>query len=119
MRSVRARSKHSSLGFEQLENRLPLSAAHASLEAVIGHHLEPAKRNVGSAYPIGLTPDATRAYYGFDQVSFGGAAADGTGQTIAIVTARNNPKIANHLAVFNETFNLPDAPSFRVVNQMG
>src|SRR4051812_9836733 len=119
MRSVRARNKRSSLGFEQLENRLPLSAAHGSLEAVMGHHLESAKRNVGSASPIGLTPDAARAYYGFDQVSFGGAPADGTGQTIAIVTARNNPNIVNDLAVFNQTFNLPDPPSFRVVNQMG
>src|SRR5215212_9808944 len=119
MRSVRARTNRCSLSFEQLENRLPLSAAHGSLEAAIGHQLEPAKRRVGSANPIGLTPDATRAYYGFDQVSFGGVPADGAGQTIAIVTARNNPNIARDLAAFDETFGLPAPPSFQVVNQFG
>src|SRR6476469_4165199 len=119
MRSVRARSYRCSLGFEPLENRLPLSAAHASLAPASSHHLDPVKKSVGSAYPIGLTPDSTRSYYGFDQVSFGGAAADGSGQTIAIVTARNNPNIARDLAVFDQTFGLPDPPSFRVVNQMG
>src|SRR4029079_14088160 len=102
MRSVRARTSRGSLGFEQLENRLPLSAAHASLEAAMGHHLESAKRSVGSFHPFGLTPGETRAYYGFDQVSFGGTAADGSGQTIGIVTARNNPNIVNDLAVFDQ-----------------
>src|SRR5829696_4392360 len=111
MQSVRARNKRKSLCFEQLENRLPLSAAHGSLEATMGHHLEPAKRSVGSAYPIGLTPSATRAYYGFDHVTFGGVAADGEGQTIAIVTARNNPNIVRDLSVFDKTFGLPAPPS--------
>src|SRR6476660_8727503 len=105
MRSVRARSYRCSLGFEPLENRLPLSAAHAS-----SHHLDPVKKSVGSAYPIGLTPVETRSYYGFDQVSFGGVAADGSGETIAIVTARNNPNVMNDLAVFDQTFGLPDPP---------
>jgi subtilase family serine protease len=119
MRSVRARTYRCSLGFEQLENRLPLSAAHASLAPASSHHLDPVKKSVGSAYPIGLTPGATRSYYGFDQVSFGGAPADGSGQTIAIVTAYNNPNVVNDLAVFDQTFGLPAPPSFRVVNQWG
>jgi subtilase family serine protease len=117
MRSVRARFSRSSLSFEQLENRLPLSAAHGSL--VSATHLDSAKKHVGSSVPFGLTPDATRAYYGFDQVSFGGTAADGSGQTIAIVTARNNPNIASDLAQFDQTFGLAAPPSFQVVNQTG
>ena len=119
MRSVRARTYRCSLGFEQLENRLPLSAAHAVLTSASVLHLESAKKHVGSAIPIGLTPDATRAYYGFDQVSFGGAAADGSGQTIAIVTARNGPNIVSDLAQFDQTFSLPAPPNFHVVNQTG
>jgi subtilase family serine protease len=117
MRSVRARTSRCSLSFEQLENRLPLSAAHGSL--VSATHLDPVKKHVGSSVPYGLTPDATRAYYGFDQVSFGGTAADGAGQTIAIVTARNNPNVASDLAQFDQTFGLAPPPSFRVVNQTG
>jgi subtilase family serine protease len=117
MRSARARSGRSSLSFEQLENRLPLSAAHGSL--VSATHLDPAKKHLGSSVPFGLTPGATRAYYGFDQVSFGGTAADGSGQTIAIVTAHNNPNIASDLAQFDQTFGLAAPPSFQVVNQMG
>jgi subtilase family serine protease len=117
MRSVRARSSRCPLSFEQLENRLPLSAAHGSL--VSATHLDPVKKHVGSSVPYGLTPAATRAYYGFDQLSFGATPADGAGQTIAIVTARNNPNIASDLALFDQTFGLPAPPSFRVVNQTG
>jgi subtilase family serine protease len=117
MRSVRARTSRCSLSFEQLENRLPLSAAHGSLASAA--HLDSVKKPLGSSVPYGLTPDATRAYYGFDQVSFGGTPSDGTGQTIAIVTARNNPNIASDLALFDQTFDLAAPPSFQVVNQTG
>ena len=118
MRSVRARSSRCSLSFEQLENRLLLSAAHG-LARIGNSSLIRRKKHVGSSVPFGLTPDATRAYYGFDQVSFGGTAADGSGQTIAIVTARNNPNIASDLAQFDQTFGLAAPPSFSVVNQTG
>jgi subtilase family serine protease len=117
MRSVRARSGLCSLSFEQLENRLPLSAAHGSLASQT--HLDPAKKHVGATIPFGLTPAETRAYYGFDQVSFGGTAADGSGQTIAIITARSNPNIWSDLAQFDQTFGLAAPPGFQVVNQMG
>src|SRR4051812_27302796 len=119
MRSVRARTYGCWLSFEQLEYRLPLSAAQASLAPASLHSLESAKKHPLATFPTGLTPVETRSYYGFDQVDFGGIAADGTGQTIAIVTARNNPNIFNDLAIFDQTFRLPAPPSFRVVNQTG
>lgn len=73
----------------------------------------------GSPLPIGFTPAEIRQAYGFDSISFDGVAADGSGTTIAIVTAYHNPNIEHDLAVFNATFGLPAPPSFRVVNQRG
>jgi subtilase family serine protease len=55
----------------------------------------------------GLSPAQVRHAYGFDQVT-----ADGSGQTIAIVDAYHDPTIANDLRVFDQTFGLPDPPSF-------
>jgi hypothetical protein len=69
----------------------------------------------------GFTPSQIRKAYGFDQVTFGGggsAAADGAGQTIAIVDAYNHPNIASDLAVFSAQFGLP-AADLTVVNQTG
>jgi hypothetical protein len=60
-----------------------------------------------------LTPMQIRHAYGFDQISFSnGAKGDGTGQTIAIVDAYDDPNIGADLAHFDSTFGLPDPPSF-------
>jgi hypothetical protein len=108
------------LGFEQLEVRLTMSASHGHFEPASAIVFDAAKKkHVGASYPFGLSPAQTRAYYGFDQVSFGGIAADGAGQTIAIITAKNNPNLASDLAAFDRQFGLPDPPSLRVVNQLG
>src|SRR5205823_7091997 len=58
--------------------------------------------------------------YGFDQISFnnGTVAADGSGTTIAIVDAYDDPNIANDLHQFDVKFGLPD-PVFTKVNQNG
>ena len=56
------------------------------------------------ASPVGLTPDQVRKAYGIDSISFLGIAGDGSGQTIAIVAAHDNPNIAADLATFNGTF---------------
>src|SRR5205823_5599138 len=57
-----------------------------------------------------------RHAYGFDSFHYvsGGQsiAADGRGQTIAIVDAYDDPRIFNDLATFDRTFNLPAPPSF-------
>jgi subtilase family serine protease len=74
----------------------------------------------GGPGPTGTTPAQIRHAYGFDQVSFsnGTVAADGTGTTIAIVDAFDDPNIANDLHQFDVTFGLPD-PTFTKVNQTG
>ena len=59
----------------------------------------------------GYTPSEIRHAYGFDQVSFAGApiAANGSGQTIAIINAYGDPNIAGDLRTFDQTFGLPQA----------
>ena len=59
---------------------------------------------------------------------FGGVTADGTGQTIAIVDAYDDPSFVDtgtsgfstsDLAEFDAHYGLPDPPSFTKVNQPG
>jgi subtilase family serine protease len=61
--------------------------------------------------------------YSFSQVSYSTASgmvpANGAGQTIAIVDAYDDPKIASDLHHFDQTFGLPDPPSFTKVMQSG
>ncbi|HEV2948193.1 MAG TPA: S53 family peptidase [Gemmataceae bacterium] len=81
-------------------------------------HLEELEgRNLLSVF----TPAQIRHAYGFDQVSFanGKVAADGSGQTIAIIEAYHDPKIASDLHYFDWIFSLPDPPKFTQVNQHG
>jgi subtilase family serine protease len=51
-------------------------------------------------------PDTVRKAYGFDKVIAGGT--DGTGRTIVIVDAYQNPYMATDLAAFDFVWNLPD-----------
>jgi VCBS repeat-containing protein len=68
----------------------------------------------------GFTPQQLRHAYGFDRIRFNSTIpGDGTGQTIAIVDAFDNPNSAADLHVFDQIFGLPDPPSFQVVNQNG
>src|SRR5262249_22655643 len=55
------------------------------------------KKNV-----VGYTPSQIRHGYGFDQIN-----AQGSGQTIAIVEAFDDPNIEQDLGVFSSMFNLP------------
>src|SRR5580700_9909152 len=77
--------------------------------------------NNGGINPFGgaMTPTSIRAAYGFSQVSFGATAANGAGETIAIVDAYNQPNIASNLATFDSTYGVAAPPSFKVVNQSG
>src|SRR5262249_20652359 len=60
-----------------------------------------------------------RHAYGFDQITFpGGVVGDGSGTTIAIVDAFDDPNIASDLHQFNLLYNLPDS-TFTKVNQRG
>src|SRR5262249_25194964 len=73
---------------------------------------------LGTAGPSGYTPAQVRHGYGFDRITSNGAVGDGSGQTIAIVNAFDNPNIANDLHQFDVQFGLPD-PAFTKVNQRG
>jgi subtilase family serine protease len=59
--------------------------------------------------------------YGFDQVTFanGTVKGDGTGQTIAIVDAFDDPTILSDLRHFDATYGLPDPPSFQKLMPQG
>ena len=50
--------------------------------------------------------------YGIDALSFNGVAGDGSGQTIAIVDAYNDPTIASDLRTFDQAFGLSDPRSW-------
>jgi subtilase family serine protease len=64
-----------------------------------------------SATPVGLQPAQVRHAYGFDQVSFSNSLGqiiqgDGSGQTIAIVNAYNNPDVTADLNSFDRAFSI-------------
>jgi Domain of unknown function (DUF4082)/Fibronectin type III domain len=66
----------------------------------------------------GYSPSQITAAYNVNQVSFNGATGTGAGETIAIIDAYNDPKIASDLATFDAQFGLPTA-QLSVVNQSG
>ena len=68
----------------------------------------------------GYTPAQIRHAYGFDNVSFSNTttAADGAGQTIAIVDAYSDPHIFSDVQVFDAQFSLPSL-NLTVVGQSG
>ena len=135
-RSAQALSKHSA-GLEPLEQRQLLSAAVSLLPPVLGSSsllsmssdvLAPTyQRLTGgssllplqSAGPQGYSPQQIANAYGFSQVMFGNVVGDGTGQTIAIIDAYNDPTIRSDLAGFDAAFNLAAPPSFNVLSQTG
>jgi len=75
---------------------------------------------LATAGPTGSTPAQIRQAYGFNSITFnnGTVAGDGSGTTIAIVDAYNDPNIANDLHQFDLQFGLPD-PVLTKVNQTG
>src|SRR6478736_6413041 len=119
---MRLKIRHRLCRFEHLEPRQVLSAGSILSELASPNFIA---RRIASPHlapltPEGLTPAQVRHAYGIDNILFNGVIkGDGKGQTIAIVDAFNNPTIVNDLKVFDQTFGLPDPPSFRVVNQRG
>jgi hypothetical protein len=100
--------------FEELEPRSLLSAAGFDSSASV--LIDPL---AGTAKNYVYTPGQVRHVYGFDQVKFGNVAGDGSGQTIAIVDAYDDPNIAADLKNFDQVFGIKDPPSFLKVNQGG
>jgi subtilase family serine protease len=102
---------------ESLEPRQLLSAAIES--AISANSQASAAVTSVSTSVSGYTPAQIKKAYGFDQISFGNVAADGKGQTIAIVDAYNDPNILADLKVFDMQFGIADPPSLKIVNQAG
>ncbi|MBV8312189.1 MAG: hypothetical protein JO344_17550, partial [Planctomycetaceae bacterium] len=69
-----------------------------------------------------LTPAQVTAAYGLNAIEFttssGTVKGDGSGETIALIEAYNDPTITSDLHTFDQAFNLPD-PNLTVVNQAG
>ncbi len=63
--------------------------------------------SASSPSQIGLTPDQIRHAYGINGIPWGSLTNGGTGQTIAIVNAYNDPNIVSDLLAFDSQFNLP------------
>ncbi|HET9089730.1 MAG TPA: hypothetical protein VFN54_05455, partial [Acidimicrobiales bacterium] len=89
-------------------------AGYASCRALVVTDAQ--GRPLSSTAPSGLTPSIIDSVYGFPTNG-------GTGQTIAIVDAYNDPNAASDLATFSSTFKLPSCTTtsgcFTVVNQSG
>lgn len=81
--------------------------------------------NTGLTSPAGgVTPQQMRGAYGAASINFNGITGDGTGQTIAIIDAYDDPGMVSSssssfgtsdLAVFDAAFGLSNPPSFTKV----
>ncbi len=66
----------------------------------------------------GYTPAQIQEAYGFGSISFNGTPGTGSGETIAIVDAYNDPNIQSDLNTFDSYFSLP-ATTVTRVNETG
>ncbi len=100
----------------------------ANLEHVTYLRFNP--NNGGSPTPVvgAFTPAMIAQAYCINQISFNGIVGDGTGQTIAIIDAYDNPAfvdstnpgfVNSDLHQFDVAMGLPDPPSFRKIDQNG
>jgi hypothetical protein len=85
-------------------------------------------QSLGAVASGGFTPQQIRTAYAIDQIGFGTTTGDGTGETIAIVDAYDDPNLVDStspnfknsdLAEFDTRFGLPDPPSFEKLGQDG
>jgi fibronectin-binding autotransporter adhesin len=101
----------------ELESRVMPSVATPTFERFLP--ADGVQPFFGSATPSGTTPQEMRTAYGVNLAMFGSVVGDGTGQTIAIVDAYDQPNIASDLAAFDSYYHLPAPASFTQVNQGG
>lgn len=117
-RPVRQRSMPQRPLVESLESRQLLSAAANVVvhSDAIFRHL-----STNSSSIQGYTPSQIRHAYGFDQVNFnnGAVTGNGSGQTIAIVDAYNDPNIKSDLNLFDSELGVSASASLTVVNENG
>ena len=103
---------------EELESRTLLSAVPVATTDFSINHSNGAATPFAYASPAGMTPSQIRHAYGIDTTMFGSVSGDGSGQTIAIIDAYDDPTIAADLATFNATFGLPST-TLTVIGQTG
>lgn len=98
---------------ERLEQRAMLSVANVltTLHATTTYQLV---NHATHASSVSYTPAQIQAAYGFDKIS-----NDGSGQTIAIVDAYDDPTVVADLQRFDTQFGLAAPPSLRVMSQTG
>ena len=122
---------------EMLEGRIVPSVNLNFVEfhnpSLIASGLTPSRLGIlpqtnGFDFPVGYVPDDLRAAYGINNIMFGSVAGNGTGQTIAIVDAYDDPAFVNStastfsksdLAEFDSNLGIADPPSFTKVNEAG
>jgi hypothetical protein len=117
LRSLRSQ-KASRLKLETLEDR---DVPSATVQLHPDYQLfSNGAKPLATSGPTGFTPAQLKQAYGINLISFSGGtvAGDGTGETIAIVDAYDDPNIASDLHQFDVQFGLPD-PTFTKVNQSG
>ena len=82
----------------------------------------------GSTSPYGYSPAEIRSAYGVDSIQLGSVVGNGSGQTIAIVDAYDDPGLVSSTASnflssdlhqFDVEFGLPDPPSFLKLDENG
>ena len=100
---------------DDLEPRVLLSTA----PMLAAHPMFEIGPLAGGGGPAGAyTPAQIQQAYGFNNITFGGVAGNGSGQTIAIVDAYDDPNIQADLNTFDTQFGLP-ATTVTRVNQTG
>ena len=95
--------------------------------AAVGGSLETAQAWSENT-PWGMSPQQIRTAYAFLDIASGAIQANGTGQTIAIVDAYDDPDLldssdadfsSSDLAQFDQQYGLPSPPSFVKINEQG
>lgn len=111
----------SRLLLELLESRQLLSVSSLGASPVAVPSSLSAAPLAAKAILPGLTPSQVRQAYGLNQFGFNGGtiAANGAGQTIAIVTAYDDPNIGLDLRQFDSQMGLSAPPSFTKYLQGG
>jgi hypothetical protein len=122
-----ARPGRTLLKLEQLEDRaLPSATLLARPVAVAEPTYQLFRSPAQSAIspfvnPAGFDPAQIRGAYGIDKIMFpGNVAGDGTGETIGIVDAFDDPTAGSDLAAFDQLYGLPAATFVKVgINALG
>jgi subtilase family serine protease len=74
----------------------------------------------GNSSPAGgFSPAQMRSAYGASSISFAGTSGDGTGETIAIIDAYDDPNAASDLTAFDNYYGLSNSFTFEKLSQNG